>query len=530
MFKPEKDLGSLGESELQKWCNQVGIVANKSSVDKTGWDFFLEFSTKTDAVIFPPDRNPSATRCWVQVKSTDTPKGNRKVNLKNWFLLVKNLYPAFFLALEFDGKKDCQRAYLVHIGETYIRKTLKRLRELGEDTTVELHKRRMSFDYGESEMLSSLNGDGLLEAIKSYVGDDPDAYSRHKSHLNDTVGYEEGESIHNYEVLIPEQFHKQEYVQDSKEFFVDFALGWIPHVDVVETEIYERRFDIIDPKSRRTVNGGVLQIREMDFGEGTLRFRMPGTEKFLQLRVVSRIPQGVTHLLGREYKKYLKILFEAPFINLILWPHKKQSDWRVFHPMSNEVYSLDALKVYSDLILLFSSDTDPKKTFEVEIMMDAASFLTHEINFEFDQKHTETARLIRDAWEISRYFFTLGVLKIKLPHLHSQRKQLETFASLLRSEKMVSRLFWTSKKSETQVQCKAEIFEVVLDGYRFVCGVALVGKPVLIETDSNGNHKYQLDTKDVRLMRKYCPRIGEALPYSVDKMKEQMISECQQKL
>ena len=95
---------------------------------------------------------------------------------------------------------------------------------------------------------------------------------------------------------------------------------------------------------------------------------------------------------------------------------------------------------------------------------------------------------------------------------------------------MVSRLFWTSKESESQVQCKAEIFEVVLDDCRFVCGVALVGKPVLIETDSNGNNKYQLDTKDVRLMRKYCVRIGEALPYPVDKIKEQMISECQQKL
>ncbi len=530
MFKSERDLGSLGESELQKWCDQVGIVANKSDVDKTGWDFFLELPTETDAVIFPLDKNPSATRSLVQVKSTDKPKGNRKVNLKNWFLLVKNLYPTFFLALEFDGKKDCQRAYLVHISEACIRRTLKRLRKLSEDTTVELHKRWMSFEYGESEMLSSPDGDGLLEAIKSYVGDDPDAYSRHKSHLYDTVGYEEGESIHNYEVLIPEQFRKQEYIQDSKEVLVDFALGWISHVDVIETEIYEKRFDIVDPKSRRTASGGVMQFREPDFSEETIRLRMPGTEKFLQLRVVSRIPQATAHLLGEEYQKYLKILFEAPFIQVLVSRYKEQPDWRVSHPKPSETHRLDNLKLYSDFVLLFSSNDNSKNILEVEITLNSALFLSGQVSFDFDQKCVDTARLIRDTWEISRHFPTSSDLKVELPHLYGQRKQLETFASLLRSEAMVSRLFWTSEESETQVQCKAEIFEVVLDDYRFVCGVALVGKPVLIETDSNGNKKYQLDTKDVRLMRKYCIKVGEALPYPVDKIKEKIISECQQKL
>ena len=39
----QRDVGKLGESELEKLCHQVGITVNKVQEDETGWDHLLEF-------------------------------------------------------------------------------------------------------------------------------------------------------------------------------------------------------------------------------------------------------------------------------------------------------------------------------------------------------------------------------------------------------------------------------------------------------------------------------------------------------
>lgn len=38
-----RDLGTLGESVFQGWCAGIGLVSNGSKIDKTGWDFLVEF-------------------------------------------------------------------------------------------------------------------------------------------------------------------------------------------------------------------------------------------------------------------------------------------------------------------------------------------------------------------------------------------------------------------------------------------------------------------------------------------------------
>lgn len=38
-----RDLGQLGESTFAMWCAQVGLIANGSAIDKTGWDYYVEF-------------------------------------------------------------------------------------------------------------------------------------------------------------------------------------------------------------------------------------------------------------------------------------------------------------------------------------------------------------------------------------------------------------------------------------------------------------------------------------------------------
>src|ERR1051325_6434199 len=115
-----RNVGKIGESALDGWVGDAGITANRVSQDETGWDFLLEFPLSQRDLIesrLPLDKEPAPLQCFVQVKSTDDKPGKWDIKLSNWVRFVKNLVPAFFLILEFDGKSSCQRAFLVHVDE-----------------------------------------------------------------------------------------------------------------------------------------------------------------------------------------------------------------------------------------------------------------------------------------------------------------------------------------------------------------------------------------------------------------------------
>ncbi len=89
---PVRDLGNLGESEVQRWAHQRGIVPNRVYYDKKGWDTFLEFPRVQSANKIqqhPLDIRPPEISCKVQVKSTDKRIGKIKsIKLSNWERMI----------------------------------------------------------------------------------------------------------------------------------------------------------------------------------------------------------------------------------------------------------------------------------------------------------------------------------------------------------------------------------------------------------------------------------------------------------
>ena len=68
-----RDIGEMGESAFSLWCSSVGLIANSSKIDRTGWDFYVEFPFKVDADL-PKDLISAPTECKVQIKATDSKK------------------------------------------------------------------------------------------------------------------------------------------------------------------------------------------------------------------------------------------------------------------------------------------------------------------------------------------------------------------------------------------------------------------------------------------------------------------------
>ena len=179
-MKTDRDLGPLGESELERLCHNLGVSPNKAKYDKTGWDFILEFPFITQYEA-PHDQAPITTRCLVQVKSTDLNEKNCQVKVSNLKRFLESPDPDFFVFMHFNGEENVQEIYLVHFGRSLIEKTLKKLRKLSLTPLVKLHKTKISVRYSSKEIIKSANSVGLKEAIHKYIPKGMKDYRKWKS-------------------------------------------------------------------------------------------------------------------------------------------------------------------------------------------------------------------------------------------------------------------------------------------------------------------------------------------------------------
>lgn len=88
------DIGEMGEKIFSYWCAEAEIVCNDSKIDKTGWDFFIEFNDAFDKSL-PLDMQHPRIEAKVQVKSTQSVKRSVQVSLSNLQRLATSIQPAF---------------------------------------------------------------------------------------------------------------------------------------------------------------------------------------------------------------------------------------------------------------------------------------------------------------------------------------------------------------------------------------------------------------------------------------------------
>jgi hypothetical protein len=186
-----RDLGLMGESAFTTWCAAAGLVPNPSIVDKTGWDFIVEFPFTSG--LSPLELHHSAVTCMVQVKSTDKTDRKLSIALSNLRRLVTAQMPTFFVFIEFDGEPQAKRVFVVHVDERIIRRTLQRIHEIEQsDGKKDLNKRTLSIPYGNDELLDDVNGECLKQKIIKCIGSSHSDYIVKKNSLLSSSGFEDG--------------------------------------------------------------------------------------------------------------------------------------------------------------------------------------------------------------------------------------------------------------------------------------------------------------------------------------------------
>ena len=221
------DLGDWAEDRFALYCSQAGVVANKSSKDRTGWDYLLEFAQVNSSTV-PPDHQKRELAARVQVKSRE--RGNLSASLKldNAHRFAASSDPCFVvLAAATDGGEPA-RFYAKHFWKPEIERTLKRLRQ-AESKSKPVHKQAFSVAFKEEDD----HTDDLIEWMRGITSQDRAAYSAEKQKLNKTLGYEEGSPVGTVTFAL-----------DDLEAFVDHSIGLTPKINLTHVRMVDKRFGI----------------------------------------------------------------------------------------------------------------------------------------------------------------------------------------------------------------------------------------------------------------------------------------------
>jgi hypothetical protein len=334
-----RDLGGMGESTFRFWCDSVGLIANCSDIDKTGWDFNVEFPWAKELSI-PSDMEPSPIECKVQVKATDKKDRKIQISVTNLKRLSLSPLPSFICFIEFDGKNEAQSAYLVHIGKDIISKTLKRVREVEEKGELKkLHKKTITIHYGEDEILSAANGESLKTRIVNHLAEGIEAYVDKKNNLVKTLGFENGAG----------QIKVTLSGKDPIEDFLDLTLGIKSDIEIDKFVGHHVRFGITS------------KVPFVDAKEGKLSLtggqQIPTTVKFKEFKFSPGLIFSATlfnsQLNGMVPENYIKLRLVSDFFDIVLKPYEGTANFTFsLEPLINK--SLKAYREFFALITLFN--------------------------------------------------------------------------------------------------------------------------------------------------------------------------------
>lgn len=235
------ELGEVGESLFAKLCGQSKLICSKTSRDRAGWDFRVEFPLVTPDDETLDQREPRA--CLVQVKCSAGESGWVRARLSSMERLAKDRGPAAMVVFRMKPDGSELMGYLIHMLDKDLAKILRRLRVAERDGRTDINHLEITFDYRKGRRFKP-DADGLREALAEICPPDVDQCIEAKRHQLETFGYDEGQGIEG-EALIR--------IEDE-DHFLKIITGQVP-LKPIELHAYDRRFGIRVPYKGSLLEG-----------------------------------------------------------------------------------------------------------------------------------------------------------------------------------------------------------------------------------------------------------------------------------
>lgn len=418
--------GKKGEIIVRGWAHDVDITPNPVENDETGWDLIFEFPEKVEIQGLTADLIPKPIQCWIQVKTTHRENPNWQIKLSNLKRLVDTPLPSFYLELILDQDNEPKTAHIFHVGEEIIRKSLKKMRELGTNWQEKLHKdkNKMQLPKAVKEELSSADGEGLKKEIENTIGDDFQKYLDRKKSIKDDSGYEDIRENVRFNLVLPE-----DYDGSIEEYLVDLELGIEPKAEIKNFVEKDVRFGI--PIEVNREEGGYLKISKKS-RDVILTLRTEDYREKIQIDADLIVPSAVRKVISKEN---IKIRVEAPNIELDFKPFQASNNtqYNYSFPSFKQDTSLQDVKDVSNLIWFFYKFNDLKDSIILEISSSHDKGIAAKINnkVEFPQEVIEIAFGVRNAIRIFEYCKLPLDTKLRLEDIHNQFKDIQILSKII---------------------------------------------------------------------------------------------------
>ena len=503
-------VGHLGENVLQKWASEEDAILNKAYDDRGGWDFILEFPVEHRLPRREPDREETAYQCLIQVKSTDLLQQHRSVKMSNWKRLVETPLPAFFLALHFDGKSSCQKAFLVHVWEEEIARVLRKVREYGVIGEGDrLHKHRLLLRWREADRLGKLTGGALLERIAEIIGSSPAAYSDRKLKLRESVGYDDANAQVTTRIIVPPEYRRRH----PDELLVDSILGLVPQLELAGGEIRDIRFGIPSSSATEIGKGAKLELSPgRPVLSGNLVFRTLDRSREVSLPTDVLAPGGFQ---TRLHPSAQKVLFRLPYGEFILPVHSGNVTIHFSPPDWEDQISLSKAAALASLVRFMqdmrsTSDSEPVNVWLDDQPIGTMAF--HQVDL--PREALDWAELVILANDVATQLSLPSDLKTTIKSLVIQRHMLVAIHAA-RGDCAAHNLTFTfsleegSPPERDEQMCFPVHLQIELGGKRLIIFESLIGIPKEERTET-GEYVVPIHRAEIETVLRLGP--DEPLP------------------
>jgi hypothetical protein len=182
-------LGRLGEAQFEQLCIAGGLIPNRSTYDRTGWDYLVEFPFSERPK--PLDSRPSPQEVKVQVKTVGPKAGTFKIRLSSAERIAKYPQAAFVCVLVTDQQNNFQRLYvLVHVIGDLLSLILKELRKCTAKNSLQVNKRHLTLPFAKFGIPVAVSGPGLRRQLEETIGSNPTQYAAMKRNQLAELGFD----------------------------------------------------------------------------------------------------------------------------------------------------------------------------------------------------------------------------------------------------------------------------------------------------------------------------------------------------
>jgi hypothetical protein len=254
------ELGEKGESRFQEFCADAKLTCNKSSRDRTGWDFLVEFPFEPPDGSRTLDKRRSAISCHLQVKTIWADSDRVSLRLSSAERLAKEPKPAFVYVLMINDALETVDSYLIHLRGKNLERILKRLRKAQASSELKINDAEITYDPKTAGVRLPPNGKALRDQLELDCGPDPQAYVASKAKELENLGFEKGR----YKLKTTLQAR-------NVDEFVEAFLGLRP-LQATATESLEVRFGVPLPANLLPLDAAMkVEIKPKPSDQCTIR-------------------------------------------------------------------------------------------------------------------------------------------------------------------------------------------------------------------------------------------------------------------